>query len=1321
MKKSKYILTLLLSIISVVGFSQILNADKFCFANPIAFGNSHQYSEPIAKDMDGDGFNDVVLYDYTLGEILIYKYTVSGFILWNSSTIANIKTISVGYVNNDTYPDVVALENTTSNVYVYMNNGSGLTYTTTLTAPVGYGNPKGIYLQDLDINGFDEITVTSYLAGTGYSYYIHVNDGTGNYTITTGTTVVSGLSGTSDPIITFGNFNPDGFMDMAYTSKSSFGFISMQNTNGGALYSASLPTSITVGTGDNCEVIKTQDFNNDLFDDIGYLNTGLGGGFKQLMNSGTGSFSQNNVSFYTNATNFFFVDMNSDFESDYISFNGNAGKYYVNKGFVTYPTTLSTTQYTTSVYSPTISTNFVVADFDKDGYPDIVTAGGVGGMGDIRFIKNYSYPVVSSFNNLGVICSGSPVTLYSTTDNIITSGTYSWSNGATTQTTTTNIVGAYTSFYNFNLPNGGSCTLPSDAITTTSVNGTQPTLSISSSTNNYCWGGPYPPVNLVLTAFGSATNYSWTAPGGNPLIGQNYVESNAMATQIYTATAELAGCYATQTIAPVGIKAPYINPDASNPTNFNICSGSSQTITVNTPDDITVYSWSPTVSSNSMAVVTPTTPVSYYTLTPQNLSCVGSVIVYTINLNPLPTINATISTPTICQSGTSSISYNSIATQSYATNPGNLTGSSINVTPTITTVYTVTATESLNGCTKDSTFTVYVMPNPTLSISPASPNACLNQSITLTGSGATTYTWNSGVSTASQTITPSVIGAITYTLAGTTNGCSTFKTVVVNVNSLPSISVNQTTNTACFNTTITFTASGGNSYTITPNGVSNGSVQTINQNILGLTTYSITGIDVNGCSNSVTSIINVLANPSVTISPSSSTVCSGETVTLTALGANTYTWSGSGLVSPYNLVTPFTSTTYSLLATGLNNCINSQSITINALANPTVSISSINPIFCSGVTNTLVANGAVTYTWLPGNINNANNPITPTIVSSYTLIGASLNGCTNIKSTTITPSPLPNISASANNYTICPIIDSVILSVSGSGSYNYIWDNLSTATSQTVYPIISQNYIVTATDISTGCSNKDTVFITVKPAPIVTASASNTLVCSGSLVSLNASGAFTYSWAPIGVISQTASAFPTSNITYTVYGVGLNGCVNYATIPVVIFNSSNLQIVSNPTIVCATESASLSLLQNYTSYNWSNGAVTPTTNVSPTTSLNTYTVSATDNNNCVYTGTIQIAIDEACNVTTYTGFSPNGDGINDNWQIGNINLYPNNTVYIFNRWGNKMYHTTNYDNVNNFWNGTFNGIVVPSGTYYYVIEYNNGQDINKGWVEVTGK
>ena len=147
-------------------------------------------------------------------------------------------------------------------------------------------------------------------------------------------------------------------------------------------------------------------------------------------------------------------------------------------------------------------------------------------------------------------------------------------------------------------------------------------------------------------------------------------------------------------------------------------------------------------------------------------------------------------------------------------------------------------------------------------------------------------------------------------------------------------------------------------------------------------------------------------------------------------------------------------------------------------------------------------------------------------------------------------------------------------------------------------------------------------------------------------------------------------------------------------------------------------------------YVWSPASICPAQNCTSIDSLSpgsySVTVKALNSSNVVldsvsFNYTV-LASTEPCLITIFNGFTPDGDGLNDNWVIGNIENFPNNTVSIFNRWGNKVWNTSNYDNITNFWDGkNQNGATLTSGTYFYIIEIDNGTGVKKGWVELTGE
>ncbi|PJA08583.1 MAG: hypothetical protein COX70_03330, partial [Flavobacteriales bacterium CG_4_10_14_0_2_um_filter_32_8] len=124
-----------------------------------------------------------------------------------------------------------------------------------------------------------------------------------------------------------------------------------------------------------------------------------------------------------------------------------------------------------------------------------------------------------------------------------------------------------------------------------------------------------------------------------------------------------------------------------------------------------------------------------------------------------------------------------------------------------------------------------------------------------------------------------------------------------------------------------------------------------------------------------------------------------------------------------------------------------------------------------------------------------------------------------------------------------------------------------------------------------------------------------------------------------------------------------------------------------------------------------------------TLSTGNYEVSIIGSNGCSYQLPLFVGLDsdEACELVFYHGITPNGDGKNDAWIIENIELYPENTVQIYNRWGVEVWFQKNYDNDKVVWEGNKGigkeGIKMDDGTYFYVAIVG-GKDY-KGWVELT--
>jgi hypothetical protein len=190
--------------------------------------------------------------------------------------------------------------------------------------------------------------------------------------------------------------------------------------------------------------------------------------------------------------------------------------------------------------------------------------------------------------------------------------------------------------------------------------------------------------------------------------------------------------------------------------------------------------------------------------------------------------------------------------------------------------------------------------------------------------------------------------------------------------------------------------------------------------------------------------------------------CSGQSVTLSATGANTYTWS-SGPVASSVVVTPTASTIYTVIGAS-GNCTNVATHTIDVASNPTVTVNS--GTICSGSSFTIAPGGADTYTVEGGNL-----IVSPTSNITYTVIGTSTAGCLseNTATANINVNPNPTVNAVSSETNVLCIGQSATLTASG--AVNYVWNTSATTAVIAVSPSTTTSYTVTGTDAN-GCSNE---------------------------------------------------------------------------------------------------------------------------------------------------------------------------------------------------------------------------------------------------------
>ncbi len=279
-----------------------------------------------------------------------------------------------------------------------------------------------------------------------------------------------------------------------------------------------------------------------------------------------------------------------------------------------------------------------------------------------------------------------------------------------------------------------------------------------------------------------------------------------------------------------------------------------------------------------------------------------------------------------------------------------------------------------------------------------------------------------------------------------------------------------------------------------------------------------------------------------------------------------------------------------------------------------------------------------------------------------------------------------------NDTTVCVYLDPFVLNAGG-GYDGYVWNDGSTDSTYNVFN--SGNYFVTVTN-AFGCEATDTVYITVNDAPPL--NLPDTLqFCAGASFPLDAgAGATSYLWQN-GTNGQTFTA--TDEGIYWVTITNAIGCATTDTcivLPLWPLPEINL---GNDTIICLGDEKILDATGTGFSYLWNDGSINP---VYTATIPGVYSVVVTDTNNCSYTDEINLSPGCGHDIFIPTAFSPNGDGVNDVYNIVPFNELLSYNIQIFSRWGQLLFESAD---INSGWDGTYNNITSEIGTYIFKIVY----------------
>ncbi len=696
-------------------------------------------------------------------------------------------------------------------------------------------------------------------------------------------------------------------------------------------------------------------------------------------------------------------------------------------------------------------------------------------------------PVLSSSLTPPQICSN---TLFSYLPTSATAGTtFSWTRAAILGITPNSGLG--TNNPNETLVNLSSATINVTYVYTLTANGCTnvqnvivpvlPDLTLSSLPSTTTCSNSlftYIPTSLLPVSFdwsrAAVANISNAAASGTGTINETLINTSPVPVDvIYVYTLKIGSCVGTQSVQVTVKPSPTLTSSLTPPA---ICSNTAFVYTATSATAPITYSWYrpvvPGISNGAGAgatnlineTLTNTTPnpvTVRYEFTLRSAGCQNLQYVDVV-VNPTPTLSSSPSanictnslfnyTPTSATTGTTFAWTRALVagiSNAAVTTPqvGNISETLINTSGapvTVTYMYTLTA----NGCTNTQNVTVVVNPLPTIAVTPVNPQVCLGSSTALTASGANTYSWTIPPSVAiigsAATLTVSPVVNTTYKVTGTdANGCVNSTTVLVTVLPKPIVNVSAGV-TICNGNSTTLTASSpdlGLTYSWSPStGLSATTGNVVTASPTSTRTYTVTGTDANGCTNTATVTVTVNPPPTITITPSSSTICSGSSTTLTAGGAVSYVWNDGASdfsTDPTIMVSPLATTTYTVTGTNANGCIGTRTVTVTIRPLPILTNAN-PPDLCSShlfTFNPTPSIAGTTWTWTraavsgispatsngSGNISetlNSSNATSTTVIYEFTLTAPT--GCINTVTVPVLVVPAPAVTVTASSNSLC--------------------------------------------------------------------------------------------------------------------------------------------------------------------------------------------------------------------------------------------------------------------------------------------------------------
>lgn len=727
--------------------------------------------------------------------------------------------------------------------------------------------------------------------------------------------------------------------------------------------------------------------------------------------------------------------------------------------------------------------------------------------------------------------------------------------------------------------------------------------------------------------------------------------------------------------------------------NQTVCTSQSFTVTATSTQPASSVSWYNSATGGS-AISTGTNYFSTGYLVAGTYTIYAGVCPGTYRQPIIITVTAGLSlavnSPTICSGQSTTLTVTGATSYTWT---GGATSNTISVNPISTTIYTINGSSS--SCAGVQMATVTVVSTPTITV--GSQSICSGATATLSASGAFTYSWfPTGAATYSNAVAPGATA--NYTVIGFIGSC--FSAAVSTVSVIPTPTLSLASQTICAGQTATFNATGAPTYTWVP-GLTTGSIYTI----APTTSTVITLIGANSsCTAQVTASVTI--SSSITISVNNPTICAGQSTTLTASGALSYTWN-TGAITNSIIVNPSSTNVYTITAiSGLCSGITTSTV----LVNPTPTLAVSNATICSGSQATLTVLGASSLTVSPTPLSITGSTIvySPLLSNTtYTIIGS--NGlCSSAFVGTIIV--IPNPTVTVNSSTICSGSTATLIA---SGASTYSWNTGASTNSILVTPTSNTNYTVTG--FNGICTSTIVSSVVVHTVTVNNYSITLPICNQNAILLAGASSATSYTWSN-GVNSYSQTVTPSVTTTYSVIGtdsfgcLALNGVTTLSVVNVIAgFDGINSQYILQGSVLNLINTSSADAL----TYEWDfcGGS---------SSNLVNQTYLALDTGYCcikliAMNGICRDSATKCFNIISEPSiiapnvFTPNNDGKNDIFKFKTVGIKTLECT-IYDRWGLKLYE---WNAVNGGWDGNTKSGEASDGTYFYILNYSDYNDINK--------